>query len=72
MFLRKGYKNGFQNSEIVIYPINDADNWWHCVFEGNLSFLVEYHSGKLYGTADEIKMQVDDFLLRMSKLTAFA
>jgi hypothetical protein len=53
-------------------PNNDNDNEWYVRFDYDLNFLNKYFPNpNITGTAEEAKRQVDDFLIRMSKLKAF-
>ena len=62
---------GFLVVIIGAYQKQSIDEW-QISFHWKLKYLNDIMPNKdIIGTAEEVKQQVDDFLIRMSKLTAF-
>jgi hypothetical protein len=65
-------RNSNEGFTVVLIVDDDFDDIWHICFYDKLQFLNNIIPDKcLVGTEDDIKKQVDDFLIRMNKLKAF-
>jgi hypothetical protein len=56
---------------VIIGEKSNCENSWCAMFYYELDFLNDFCDECIIGMAEEAMQQVDDFLIRMSKLTAF-
>ena len=61
------YRGDDGKTNVRIYSINSE---LYVYFQGRLQFLSDIFGERSFASEDEAKQQVDDFLIRMSKLKA--